>query len=83
MALVSLALLFVMEQRLLLAQHAPLLSAADIVELLDWRLARPRTENQVIASIEARHRQRERNALNTQNRIREKIGRRKKRKPKS
>jgi len=82
MALVSLALLFVMEQRLLLAQHAPLLSAADIVELLDWRLARPRTENQVIASIEARHRQRERNALNAQNRIREKIGRRKKRNPK-
>ncbi|MEZ5325375.1 MAG: hypothetical protein R3F19_09955, partial [Verrucomicrobiales bacterium] len=52
------------------------------VELLDWRLTRPRTENQVIASIEARHRQRERNALNAQNRIREKIGRRKKRKSK-
>jgi len=79
MALVSLALLFMMEQRLLLADHAPLLSAADIVELLDWRLARPRTESELVASIEARHRQRERNALAAQNRAREKIGRRKKR----
>jgi SRSO17 transposase len=81
MAMVSLALLFMMEQRLLLGQHAPLLSAADIVELLDWRLARPRTEIQVVASIQTRHRQRERNAFNAQNRMREKIGRCKKRKP--
>ena len=82
MALVSPALLFMMEERLLLAQEAPLLSAGDIVELLDWRLARPRSEAQLIASIEARHLQRERNAVNAQNRIRKKISRRKKRKPK-
>ena len=73
MAMVALALLFIMEQRMLLAESAPLLSAADIVELLDWHLARKPTLDQSIAAVEARHRQRQRNALNAQNRAREKF----------
>ena len=74
MAMVSLALLFMMDQRLLLATNAPLLSAGDIVDLLDWHLVRPRTEAETIAVIKARHSQRERNALAAQNRSRERSG---------
>lgn len=71
MAMVALALLFMMEQRMLLAQSAPLLSPGDIVEILDWHLAKKRTHAETVAAIEARHRQRERNALSAQNRARE------------
>ena len=74
MALVALALLFMMEQRLLLSQAAPLLSASDLVELLDWHLTSYRSKKDVIEAIENRHRQRELNALNAQNRARRRIG---------
>lgn len=74
MALVALALLFMMEQRLLLSQTAPLLSASDLVELLDWHLTSYRSKKDVIEAIENRHRQRELNALNAQNRARRRIG---------
>lgn len=74
MAMVSLALLFMMEQRLLLAQSAPLLSARDIVELLEWHLVGPRSQEEVVNAIERRHRKRERNALSAQNRRREAAG---------
>ena len=73
MALVALALLFMTEQRMLLAESAPLLSAADVVELLDWHLAKKPTHAQSVAAIEARHRQRERNALAAQNRARDRL----------
>ena len=74
MAMVSLALFFMMDQRLLLKESAPLLSAGDIVELLDWHLARKPTQAETVAAIEARHRQRERNALSAQLRTRELAG---------
>ena len=74
MAMVALALLFIMEQRMLLAESAPLLSAADIVSLLDWHLARERTLDQSIAEVEKRHRQRERNTRHAKNRARKKFG---------
>lgn len=74
MAMVGLAVLFMMEQRLLLARSAPLLSAPDIIQLLDWHLCRMRTEAEVIARIQRRHRQRERNATNAQNRSRKRTG---------
>lgn len=80
MALVALALFFMSEQRLLLAQEVPLLSAADIVELLDWHLSRKLSQEQLMAMIQHRHRKRQRNALNTRQRQRdqEKKSRRKK-----
>lgn len=74
MAMVSLALLFMMEQRLLLAETAPLLSARDIIELMEWHLVGPRTQEEVVNAIESRHRKRERNALSAQNRRREAAG---------
>ncbi len=74
MALVALALLFMMEQRLLLNEAAPLLSCADIVELLDWHLTSYRSQQDVIKAIEDRHERRARNALNAQNRARRNAG---------
>jgi len=61
MALVSLALLFLMEERLLNPMEYPLLSAADIVELLDWALAVRPTEEQMHQRIQRRHGQRSAN----------------------
>jgi SRSO17 transposase len=74
MALVSLAMLFILEERLLQRKTAPLLSAGDIVEILDWYLTKPRTEREILETVRRRHRQRERNALNAQNRRRARIG---------
>jgi len=73
MAMVALALLFIMEQRMLLAESAPLLSAADIVKLLDWHLARQRTQAESIAAIEESHRQRQQNTRSAQKRARENL----------
>jgi SRSO17 transposase len=72
MAMVALAILFLTEQRLLLGSTHPLISAADIVELLDWHLRSRFTEADMLAIIAARHQQRARNALNAQNRQRQK-----------
>jgi SRSO17 transposase len=58
-ALVCLAMLFVLKERLLAAEHTPLLSARDIVELLAYYLPRRnKTEEQILESMQLRHRQR-------------------------
>jgi SRSO17 transposase len=60
-ALVCLAMLFVLKERLLAAEHTPLLSARDIVELLAYYLPRRnRSEDQVFESMQLRHNQRAR-----------------------
>ena len=60
-ALVCLAMLFVLKERLLAAEHTPLLSARDIVELLAYYLPRRnRSEDQVFKSMQLRHNQRAR-----------------------
>jgi SRSO17 transposase len=74
MAMVGLAMLFMMEQRLLLAEAAPMLSVRDIVELLDWHLARPRTQEEALAAVAKRHELRERQALAAQRLARERAG---------
>lgn len=59
MALVSLAMLFVVKERIEHADSAPLLSARDIVELLDHYLPRRGgTEQEVYEDLMRRHRQR-------------------------
>jgi SRSO17 transposase len=60
-ALVCLAMLFVLKERLLAAEHTPLLSARDIVELLAYYLPRRnRSEDQIFQSMQLRHNQRAR-----------------------
>jgi SRSO17 transposase len=60
-ALVCLAMLFVLKERLLAAEHTPLLSARDIVELLAYYLPRRnRSEDQIFYSMQLRHHQRAR-----------------------
>ena len=60
-ALVCLAMLFVLKERLLAAEHTPLLSARDIVELLAYYLPRRnRREDQIFQSMQLRHNQRAR-----------------------
>jgi hypothetical protein len=56
-ALVCLAQLFLLKQRVLLSAELPLLSAArDMVELLAFYLPRrPRTETEVIRQLQQRH----------------------------
>jgi SRSO17 transposase len=60
-ALVCLAMLFVLKERLQAAKHTPLLSARDIVELLAYYLPRRnRSEDQIFESMQLRHNQRAR-----------------------
>jgi SRSO17 transposase len=59
MAMVALAMLFVLKERVEHAESAPLLSARDIVELLAFYLPRRRRkESEVIADLVRRHEQR-------------------------
>ena len=59
MALVSMAMLFMLKERVTHAQSAPLLSARDIVELLEYYLPRRGAkEEEVIADLVERHKQR-------------------------
>jgi len=59
MALVSMAMLFMLKERVAHAQSAPLLSARDIVELLEYYLPRRGSkEEEIIADLVERHRQR-------------------------
>ena len=59
MALVSMAMLFMLKERIGHAQSAPLLSARDIVELLEYYLPRRGAkEEEVIADLVTRHKQR-------------------------
>ncbi len=63
MAMVSLAMLFVLKERVSHAESAPLLSARDIVELLTFYLPRRGgTEQEVLDDLLRRHRQRHRAA---------------------
>lgn len=60
-ALVCLAMLFVLKERWSAAEHTPLLSARDIVELLAHYLPRRnRSEAQIFQSMQLRHNQRAR-----------------------
>lgn len=74
MAMVALALLFIMEERMLLGADYPLISARDIVELLDWYVRGPHTEDEVRQAFEKRQHRRQRQALGAQNRKRKKLG---------
>jgi len=74
MAMVALALLFVMEERMLLGASHPLISARDVVELLDWYVRGPRTEYEVRQAFEKRQKRRERQALVAQKKKRKKLG---------
>ena len=65
MALVALAVLFQMQERMSEAPAAiPNLTAADIVELMEWALMKRPSEAELIARIERRHEKRERSARN-------------------
>jgi hypothetical protein len=61
-ALVCLAQLFLLKQRVLLNTELPLLSARDLVELLALYLPRrrPRSETEVIRQLRQRHSARQR-----------------------
>ena len=75
MVLVAMALLFVMEQRLAQAEGAlSMMSARDVVEMLDWCLTKPRSAEQVMTRLQARHAQRRRNAVTAQRRKRKELG---------
>ena len=78
MALVSLALLFLMEERLLNPMGLSLLSAADVVELLDWALVSRPTEEQMLQRVQRRHAQRARNGSNASARDRDRSTRKNK-----
>lgn len=58
MALVALAVLFVMQERLSGALEIEELTAADVVELMEWALIKRPSEAALIARIEKRHRKR-------------------------
>ena len=56
MALVMIAMLFVVKERLLLKQEAPLLSLADVVMVLEKLLPKPEpTPKQLARLIQERH----------------------------
>ena len=59
MALVALAMLFVVKERISFKDEAPLLSARDVVELLDYYLPRRgTTEKEVLDDLVSRHKRR-------------------------
>jgi len=71
MALVCLALLFLLKERCKAKVHTPLLSARDIVELLTIYLPRrPRDEAEVLRQMKRRHAARQRDLDNRHNRLR-------------
>ena len=60
MALVMIAMVFVVKERLLLKQEAPLLSLADVVMVLEKLLPKPEpTPKQLARLIQERHRRRQ------------------------
>ena len=60
MALVMLALFFILQQRILLAEELPLLSAEDIVWILEKYLPQPSaTEEDIQQALARRHRRRQ------------------------
>lgn len=71
MALVCLALLFLLQERCNARVHTPLLSARDIVELLAIYLPRrPRDETEVLRQMQRRHAARQRDLDNRKHRQR-------------
>ena len=64
MALVALAVLFQMQERMSRAAPLPELTAADIMELMEWALIRRPSEAELIARISRRHEKREQSARN-------------------
>lgn len=61
MALVCLAMLFVLKERIAAVDHTPLLSPRDIVELLDYYLPRRnRDPEEILKRMRTRHEQRQR-----------------------
>ena len=71
MALVCLALLFLLKERCHARKHTPLLSARDIVELLAVYLPRrPRDEAEVLRQMQRRHAVRQRDLQNRRRRLR-------------
>ena len=60
MALVGLALLFVLEERLGRQEPQPLLSVRDVVERLDWYFRGSRSAREVEAAVRRRHQRRAR-----------------------
>jgi len=74
MTLVCLAMLFILKERLLLADEVPLLSARDIVELLTYYLPRRnRDEDAVLHCLRARHELRRRDIQRRQKCARKKL----------
>lgn len=72
MALVCLALLFMLKERRLATDETPLLSARDIVELLAFYLPRrPRSEREVLRQMQRRHAARQRDLDNRRRRLRQ------------
>ena len=71
MALVCLAMLFMLKERGRAKAHTPLLSARDIVELLAIYLPRrPRNEAEVLRQMKRRHEARQRDLDNRRRRLR-------------
>ena len=70
MALVSLAILFTMEERQSEAFPVSELTCADIVELMEWVLISKPSAGALIQRIERRHEKRRRAAANALNRQR-------------
>lgn len=60
MALVGLAMLFVLEERLVRKETQPWLSVRDVVEMLDWYFRGPRSAREVEATVRRRHQRRAR-----------------------
>jgi SRSO17 transposase len=74
MALVCMALLFILQERLHAAEHLPLLSTRDIVELLAFYLPRRnRREDEVLRCLHLRHQLRQRDIENRQKRARKMV----------
>jgi prophage antirepressor-like protein len=60
MAMVMLAMLFMLRERVLLAEELPLLSAEDIVWMIEYYLPRPQTtEAEVQKALARRHKRRQ------------------------
>ena len=74
LALVCLAMLFILKERVLAADHTPLLSARDIVELLTFYLPRRnRREEEIFRCLQARHELRQREIIRRKKISRKKI----------
>jgi len=74
MAMVCLATLFLMEERMFNAMGMELLSAHDIVEMLDWAFRKRRSENELIDHIRKRHERRARSTASAGVRKRRELG---------